>query len=73
MFRKSRIQSKIKRLIKQIEAIERKRSRSQAALVEAILTQTTPKDEDVDYFNMYTEQINNIRNLVSDLKAELKK
>lgn len=70
MFEKLRIKKKIKLYRDQIELLEKKRSRSQAALVEAILTHTSPSDEDVDYFNNYTRQINEIRNMMHELQKK---
>ena len=57
-FEKIRLKREIKKSRRMIELLEQKRSRSQAALVEAILTHRTPADDDVDFFNMYTERIN---------------
>lgn len=71
MFKKLKLNKKIKFYRKQIELIEKKRARSQAALVEAILMQTTPSDKDVDYFNNYTQQINQIRDIMHSLQKEL--
>ena len=56
----------------EIELIEKRRSRSQSALVEAILSNKVPNDEDVDYFNTYTSQINSLRELIHQLQDELK-
>lgn len=71
MFRKLRLKRQIKQIRKRIEEIERKRARSQAALVEAILTHTTPNDDDVDFFNRFTAQIEEQRNLLHQVQAEL--
>lgn len=71
MFRKLRLKRQIKQIRERIEEIERKRARSQAALVEAILTHTTPNDEDVDFFNRFTAQIEEQRNLLHQVQAEL--
>lgn len=54
-----------------IQLLEKKRIRSQAALIEAILTNTVPSDEDVDYFNRYTEEIEKLRECIHELKKEL--
>ena len=53
------------------ELLEQKRTRSQAALVEAILLKTTPKDGDVDYFNQFTRQIEEERAHLHELMTEL--
>ena len=72
MFKRISLKLKIKKYKKQILEIEQKRSRSQAALVEAILTKTTPNDTDVDYFNRYTSQIEECRLKMQDLEIQLK-
>ena len=71
MFEKAKLKKAIKNSKKQIEQLEQKRSRSQAALVEAILKQTEPDDQDVDYFNTFTEKIEAERNNLHKLMAEL--
>jgi hypothetical protein len=54
-----------------IEELEQKRSRSQAALITAILSNTTPDDEDVEFFNKFTAEIDAQRELMRALIAEL--
>jgi len=71
MFEKCKIKRKIKRYQKMIESVEKKRIRSQAALVEAILTNSVPSDEDVDYFNKHTAVINDLRNQMHVLQKGL--
>lgn len=71
MFQKLKTKKKIKKIIKGIQALEQKRTRSQAGLVEAILTNTAPNDEDVDFFNRYTEKINELRAELAIAKKEL--
>lgn len=61
MFRKIRLRREIRKCIKLIAYLEGCRSRSQAALVSALLTNTEPADADVDYFNRYTAKINETR------------
>ena len=73
MFKKHKIKKQIEKSKKIIEMLEQKRTRSQAALIEAILTHTTPADEDVDYFNRFTEQIETEREHMHKLMDELKK
>ncbi len=73
MFKKFKLKKKIRYYKEQIEMLEKKRARSQAALVEAILTHTSPSDEDVDYFNNYTKQINEIRNRMHEMQSEYSK
>lgn len=71
MFNKMKLRRNIKKCKKQISDIEQRRSRSQAKLVEAILTHTTPDDEDVDFFNRYTNQIEDVRRKMHEYEAQL--
>lgn len=71
MFEKIKLKKKIRKIIKDIEIYEQKRSRSQAGLVETILNKTTPNDKDVTYFNYYTDKINFLREKLSEAKREL--
>ena len=71
MFKKMSLKRGIKKCKKEIAHIEQKRSRSQAALVEAILTNTIPSDEDTVYFNKYTAEIEVKRNELHDLEIRL--
>lgn len=73
MFEKAKLKRGIKQRQQEILILEQKRSRSQAALVTAILTSTTPEDEDVDFFNRYTAQIEETRNEMHELKNKLDK
>lgn len=41
--------------------------------MEAILSNASPRDEDVDYFNKYTELINTERNRMHAIMEELEK
>lgn len=72
MFKKLKLKRQISKLKKQIEVLEQKRIRSQAALVTAILTSSTPSDEDVDYFNKYTAKIDEVRSRMMALKEQLR-
>ena len=71
MFDKLNLKRKIKKSKERIEQIEQKRSRSQAALVTAILSHTQPDDRDVDFFNQFTAQINEERDRMHALMKEL--
>lgn len=73
MLKKMAVKLKIRKLIREIGKLEKKRYRSQAALTTAILTHTTPNDEDVDYFNHYTSEISNRRNQIQELQKQLKR
>ena len=70
MFRKIRLRKQIRQSKKTIAELEQRRSRSQAALVSALLNHTTPNDDDVDYFNLFSEKIDSERNHLHELMAE---
>ncbi len=72
MFEKYKLKRQIKKSKYKIELLEQKRARSQAALVSAILTHTTPNDEDVDIFNEITAQIDAEREVLRGLLAQAK-
>lgn len=67
MFLKSKLRRQIKQSKETIAELEQKRSRSQAALVAALLKNETPDDEDVDYFNRFSEQIDHQRDRLHEL------
>ncbi len=71
MFEKRKLKKAIEESKQKIERIEQKRSRSQSALVDAILRQTQPSDQDVDYFNQFTQQIEDERANLHKLMKEL--
>ncbi len=71
MFEKWKLNKKINQCKKTIAEIEKRRIRSQAALVEAILTNSVPNDEDVDYFNTFTAQINAVRDEMQNYQKQL--
>ena len=71
MFKKMKLKKEIENCKKRITELEQKRSRSQAALVEAILTHTEPNDKDVDFFNMFTKQIEEVRDQMHVKMKEL--
>lgn len=70
MFEKMKLKKAIKESKEKIAEIEQKRTRSQAALVEAILRHTDPDDKDVDFFNQFTAQIDAERENLHRLMRE---
>ena len=71
MLQKSKLKKAINASRKKILLLEQKRTRSQAALVYALLNHTTPNDADIEYFNQYTVQIESEREHMHELMAEL--
>ena len=61
MFQKIKLRKQIKKIKKKICELEQRRSRSQAALVAALLNNEVPRDEDVDYFNHFSGLIDGER------------
>ncbi|MCR4638024.1 hypothetical protein [Ruminococcus sp.] len=72
MGEKSRLKKEIKLCMSTIKEIERKRSRSQSALVQAILLQEQPDEMDVEWFNKYTGEITACRNHMIELQKKLR-
>ncbi len=71
MFEKRKYLKEIKKCRATIQEIERKRSRSQSALVQAILLQEEPKEADVEWFNKYTGEITAVRNHMTETQKKL--
>ena len=71
MFEKMKLKKAIERSKERITEIEQRRTRSQAALVEAILQQKDPDDKDVDYFNQFIAQIEEERSILHRLMKQL--
>lgn len=71
MFEEKKYKQEIKKCRATIEEIERKRSRSQSALVQAILLQEEPNETDVEWFNKYTGEITACRNHMAEIHKKL--
>lgn len=71
MSEKRKLKKEIKICMQTIEEIERKRSRSQSALVQAVLLQEEPDENDVEWFNKYTGEITACRNHMIELQKKL--
>lgn len=71
MGEKSRLKKEIRLCMNTIKEIERKRSRSQSALVQAILLQEQPDETDVEWFNKYTGEITACRNHMIELQKKM--
>lgn len=72
MSRKSELKKAILESEKEIEALEKKRIRSQSALLEAFLNHTVPNDTDAEYFKVFSSLIelerDNLRKLTKELE-----
>jgi len=70
MFNRLKLKRQINNQKKVIKQLEQRRLRSQAALVEAILSNTSPNDKDVEYFNDFSTRIDIERDRLKKLVAE---
>jgi len=73
MSRKSDLKKAIGESEQEIENLEKKRVRSQSALLEAFLNHTTPNDADAEYFKVFTSLIDLERANLRKLNEELAK
>lgn len=70
--KKNQLKKEIEKSREEIENLEHKLSRSQVAIIEAIITQKKPSDTDIDYFRTYAQLIEVERENLQSLTAELK-
>lgn len=70
-FERLKCKAIVKKYMKNIDIIEKKRARSQSALVKAILLQEQPDPEDVKWFNKYTDEIDGIREKMSEIQNKI--
>ena len=73
MSKKKELKRAIKESEKEIETLEKKRTRSSSALMEAHVNGVAPKAADVEYFKVYSNLIELERQNLRQLKAELEK
>ena len=71
MFENLKIKRRIRALKAQIADLEKKRARSQSALMAAIVEHKEASDEDVDYFNRYSTHIDLLRERIRTLQKQL--
>ena len=58
---------------KEMQALESKRSRSMAALMESLISRRDPNEMEMQFFRQYTAEIEVKRERVMDLTERLKK
>lgn len=71
MSKKSELKRAIADTEKEIEALEKKRARSQSVLLSAIVAKTEPNPTDVEYFRVFTALIDERRQTLRQLMEEL--
>ena len=72
MSKKSQLKKAIKECELEIKAYESKRERSQTEVVRALLAGKKPAKRDEKYFNTFTDLIDQARERLRQLNAELK-
>ena len=71
MSKKSDLKKAIAESEEEIESLEKRRARSQSALLEAFLAHTEPSETDVTYFRDFSSLIEMERDHLRKLKKEL--
>lgn len=70
---KKEIAREIRVIGEEIKMLEIKRSRSQAALIESLVSKAKPNPDDVTYFRAFTAEIDVKRDKLQKLTSELEK
>ena len=73
MSKKGDLKKAIEESEREIEALEKKRMRSQSALMEAHINNVAPKASDIEYFKIYSNLIEQERKNLRQLNSELNK
>ena len=71
MSQRGKLAKEINVIEKEIQFLEIKRSRSMAALIEALLSRSAPNDADVQYFRTFTAEIEVKREALQKLTKQL--
>ena len=71
MSKKSELKRAIADTEKEIEALEKKRARSQSVLLKAVVLKQEPNPTDVEYFRVFTDLIDERRETLRKLIEEL--
>lgn len=71
MSKQKELEREIRMLEEEIKILEIKRSRSQAALIEALISRQNPDEEEMQFFRTFTADIEVKRERMNALKAQL--
>lgn len=71
MSKRREIKKQIKASEAEIDALEKKRLRSQSAILESMLNKTEPTEQDAECFRTYSELIEVERENLRNLKGQL--
>lgn len=72
MSKRSSIQKEIQAIDAEIQILEVKRSRSMAAIIDALVNKAQPSDGDIEYFRTYSAEIEVKRDQVQALTTKMK-
>lgn len=73
MFKKREVKKRIAESEKELASLEQKQMRSQSALMQSYVIRQNPREEDVNYFKIYTKLIELERENLRQLKKKLEK
>lgn len=72
MSKRSSLQKEIKSLDEEIVILEVKRSRSMAAIIDALVKKSDPSDRDIEFFRTYSAEIEVKREQLQALTTQMK-
>lgn len=73
MSKRNKLAKELHFLEEEIKFLEIKRSRSQAALIEALISRAQPNEDDVQFFRTFTAEIEVKREQIRQLTNEIEK
>lgn len=73
MFQRNKLVKELHMLEEEIKILEIKRSRSQAALIEALISKQEPTEADMQFFRTYSAEIEVKREQLQKLTSQLEK
>ena len=73
MSQRSQLAKEINALNEEIKQLEAKRSRSMASIIEALISRTTPDEDEVQFFRTFTAEIDIKREQLQTLTKKLEK
>ncbi|MDE6585398.1 MAG: hypothetical protein K2K80_01795 [Clostridia bacterium] len=73
MFKKNNLVKELHLLEEEIKILEIKRSRSQASLIEALISKRDPDEADMQFFRTYSAEIEIKREQLQKITAQLEK
>lgn len=71
MLKRNKLAKELHALEEEIKLLEIKRSRSQASIMESLISRTQPNDDDVQFFRTFTAEIDVKREQLQKLTKQL--